>query len=826
MKRQHVHIKGVVQGVGFRPFVHSLATEHGLSGWVINDSRGVEIEVDGSVAKLDSFMEVIRKNPPPLAQIIDIVEERSEIPNSEAFSGFEIRASVPVEGERVLISPDIATCGDCLGEMYDPADRRYRYPFLNCTNCGPRFTIIEDLPYDRPKTTMSEFPMCSKCGKEFKDPSDRRFHAQPTCCPECGPSLSFLDHDGVPVKGDPVELTIDALRAGKTVAIKGLGGFHLACDATNPDAVLRLRERKHREAKPLAVMAGGISAAKRIAEVNIEAEKALLSPARPILILPRRKKCTLADEGIRGVTGGIGTIGIMLPYTPLHHLLFRTLPVTPPSDISSINPPEEIGGPPDAGADAFEALVMTSGNLSDEPIAADNDEAIERLHGIADAFLVHNRKIHRRADDSVATLRNGEVTIWRWGRGHVPRPFFLPDSLPPVLGVGGELKTTICHVRDDKAFVSPHIGDLKTFETYEYLKETIGHQERILDVTPGLIACDMHPDYHSTRYARERSDEDGIPVVEIQHHHAHVAALLTEHGFLDTEILALVMDGTGYGTDGAIWGGEIFRVDITSYTRLGQFNYTPLPGGDVATKEVWRSALGRLCLPAEKNNPVSPHCLDEEFRPLFKGIPRESLRLVEDMIRANVNCPSVDSLGRLFDAAAFVAGIMGGLEGPGETARASYDGQFPMLLEAACGGNIDLSYETLKQIDKDLNVIFRANSDYILVDGNAVIRAIARKRLDGETTESIARYFHYLIVKVLERMACIAREKTGLEIVGLSGGCFMNRLLHEELKARLEKKKFRVMTHRLMPTNDGCISLGQAIIAGYRGDDGVHRGHP
>ncbi len=795
MRRLHVHIKGVVQGVGFRPFVHSLAERFDLAGWVINDSRGVEIVVDGADDILGSFLSALENESPPLAQIIRVDHEIIEISDSQKCTGFEIRRSVPVEGERVLISPDVAVCLDCLSEMYEPADPRYRYPFLNCTNCGPRFTIIEDLPYDRPNTTMREFPMCEMCRGEYQNPSDRRFHAQPTCCPECGPSLSFFDADGHEVEGDPINLAIDTLKSGKIIAIKGIGGFHLACDAANPDAVRRLRERKHREAKPLAVMVGGISAAKRLAHVNDDAQKALLSPARPIIILPERSDSPIKNDSTYGVTGGVRTIGIMLPYAPIHHLLFRPLPVDPPDKSSPITLPEEIGGPYGSKHDAFIALVMTSGNISDEPITADNDETFARLNGIADAFLMHNRKIHRRADDSVATVRDGVTTVWRWGRGHVPRPVFLPESLPFVLGVGAELKNTVCHIRDDKAFVSPHIGDLKTFETYEYLLETIEHQKKILDVQPEYVACDMHPDYHSTRWAQEKS---GLPIIEVQHHHAHVVALMAENNILDEEIIAFVMDGTGYGTDGAIWGGEIFRTTVTDSNRLGHFTYAPLPGGDAATKEVWRSALGRLWIDGQG--------LPDEFRPLFTEVQPEKINMVEGMIRANVNCPQVSSLGRLFDAAAFIAGIRGsGID-------ADYDGQFPMLLEAACDGNIDIPFD-----DSILDRLIATdkNAD-ILINGDEIIRQLARKCLDGNSTTETAKFFHRVIVEILTHTAYSAREKTGLDTIGLTGGCFMNRILHEELKSRLENSGFRVLTHRIMPTNDGCISLGQAICAGYR----------
>jgi len=796
MKRLHVHIKGVVQGVGFRPFIHSLAQRHDLYGWVINDSRGVEIEVDGPESDLKSFLDSIESESPPLAQIVRIEHEITDAPD-DPHTGFEIRESAEAVGERVLISPDVSVCHDCIREMYDPSDPRYRYPFLNCTNCGPRFTIIEDLPYDRPMTTMSDFEMCGMCSGEYRNPSDRRFHAQPTCCPACGPSLEFLDSDGKNIDGDPIDTAISYLADGKIVAIKGIGGFHLACDASNKSAVKRLRERKKREAKPLAVMVGGITAAGQLAILNDDAIKALLSPARPIVILPENPDSPIASDDLDGVTGGVQTIGIMLPYAPVHHLLFRPLPVEPPRDKSVITVPEEIGGPGDPSFDRFAALVMTSGNISDEPIAAGSNEAIERLHGIADGFLVHNRVIHRRADDSVATVRDGVTTIWRWGRGHVPRPVFLPESLPAVLGAGAELKTTICHIRDDKAFVSPHIGDLKTYETYEYLKETIEHQSRILGVKPETVACDMHPDYHSTRWA----EESGLRVVKVQHHHAHAVALLAEHGLVDEKIIALAMDGTGLGTDGHIWGGDILVTGVADFRRLGQITYAPLPGGDVAVKEPWRTALGRL----RGNNPHDEGGIPDKYMPFFNDIPSERLAMVESMVRASVNCPLVDSLGRLFDAAAFVSGI---------GTYSHFDGQFPMLLEAACGGSLDIDSLDEPETSEFLDSLIDT-SDGIIIDGSALIKKLADNRLDDKTTTDCARLFHTWIIGVLERAAIIARESTGIETVGLTGGCFMNRFLHEELGKRLISNGFRILTHRIMPTNDGCISLGQAIYAAY-----------
>ncbi|MFH1677080.1 MAG: carbamoyltransferase HypF, partial [bacterium] len=659
---------------------------------------------------------------PPLAQIVSVERELIDCGADEKYSAFEIRVSESVGGERVLISPDVAVCHDCLREMYRPNDRRYRYPFLNCTNCGPRFTIIEDLPYDRPKTTMREFAMCESCECEYSEPSDRRFHAQPTCCPVCGPELYFTDSNGVKLDSDPINLTIDFLREGKIIAIKGIGGFHLACDATNPDAVARLRERKHRYAKPLAVMVGGISAARRLGEIGGRAEAALLSPARPILIVPENPDSPIADRSINSVTGGVGTIGIMLPYAPLHHLLFRPLPIEPPENTDEIILPEEIGGPADAIHDAFQSLVMTSGNISDEPISIDNDDAIKLLGGVVDGFLLNDRRIHRRCDDSVAAIRDNEVTIWRWGRGHVPRPVILPEPLPSVLAVGGELRNTICHIRKDKAFLSPHIGDLKTFEAYEYFTETIEHQEIILDCRPEFVACDLHPDYHSTRWA----EDSGLPVMKIQHHHAHAVALMAECNALNEEIIVLAMDGTGYGTDGHIWGSEILKCTVSDFERHGHFTYAPLPGGDLAVREVWRNALGRL-FEQDKGLPG-------EFRKLFSDVPDENVGLVEKMICSGINSPLVDSLGRIFDAAAFIAGL-------GSTA--GFDGMHPMRLESEARSAVVGHFP--KSNEKPEKFFIHDEKEGLLLDAGQIIREMADMRLSGKSTGELALWFHETI---------------------------------------------------------------------------------
>lgn len=792
MYRLHVHIKGTVQGVGFRPFVYALASAHGLTGWVINDSNGVEIEVDSETENaLREFLHSLMTKAPPLAVIIEVTHSLTKVDSKSAHKKFEIRKSREAKGERVLISPDVAVCEACLKEMYDPKDRRYRYPFLNCTNCGPRFTIIKDVPYDRPLTTMASFDMCEYCTREYKDPENRRFHAQPVCCPVCGPRLEFLDGRGQTIDGDPLELTIEALHAGKTVAIKGIGGFHLACDAKNTEAVRRLRQNKHREAKPLAIMTGGISSAKRLAVISPEDEQVLLSPVRPILVLPERENSGLPSgniDGIWGVTGGTRTVGIMLPYAPLHHLFFRPIPKS--STQHAVNIPEEIGGTNDPSHDSFAALVMTSGNLSDEPIAVDNNDALNRLKGIADAFLIHNRDIYRRCDDSVVSSRNHQV--WRLGRGYSPRPVFLPRKLPSVLGVGAEDRVTVCHLRGDKAFISPHIGDLKTFEAYEFFKETIEHQRKILDTKPDYAACDLHPDYHSTRWAEEKS---GLPVIKVQHHHAHVVALMAEHNCLDEKIIGLAMDGTGLGDDGAIWGGEVLLCTPTDYERLGHFNYAPLPGGDTAIKEVWRAAYARL---------RSDNGLPKEYLKLFEGIPFERLEIIEKMIITGTNAPDAGSLGRLFDSAAFVAGI---------GSYAQYDGQFPMLLEAECLGTIEDEINIASCYPESY---ITDGNDVILADGSKIIRDMTRLRLEGWNQRSLARWFHKMIIEILFLMAFRTSERTGVKIVGLTGGCFMNRILSNGLTEKLIESGIRVLEHKHIPPNDACISLGQAVSGGYR----------
>jgi hydrogenase maturation protein HypF len=574
LKSAHIHIRGIVQGVGFRPFVYALAQRLGLNGWVRNTSAGVDIQVDGPGEKLETFIAALRSEAPPLAKIDSLQAAYGE---AHGFTTFEIVHSQAVEAAFIPISPDVCICPDCLDELFDPADRRYRYPFINCTNCGPRFTIIQDIPYDRSNTTMSVFPLCPACAAEYQNPLDRRFHAQPVACPACGPQVwleSNLSPEPLSQGDAAIRMARGWLIDGKILAVKGLGGFHLACDATNPAAVELLRQRKLRVGKPFALMMPDLDAVEQHCRVS-PAEAALLtSPQRPVVILERRPDSAVAEA----CAPGQHTLGVMLPYTPLHYLLFA----------SPDRSPVRYDLPP---------LVMTSGNLSEEPIATDNAEARQRLGRLADAFLMHNRPIHTRCDDAVVRCQPEKASIYplRRSRGYAPDPLRLPFDLPPLLATGAELKNTFCLTRERYAFLSHHIGDLENYETLQSFEDGIRHFERLFRIAPQLIAYDLHPDYLATRYALERACQEDLPAVGVQHHHAHIAAGMADNGLSGEQpVLGVALDGTGYGPDGAIWGGEFLVADYRSYQRIAHLAYVRLPGGDRAVREPWRIALAWL----------------------------------------------------------------------------------------------------------------------------------------------------------------------------------------------------------------------------------------
>ncbi len=773
--RTAVRVEGIVQGVGFRPFVYSLATRLGLGGFVGNDVDGVFAEVEGDPAAVREFLRAVGRDAPPLAR----VERVTAAPLAPAgTASFRIVASESSGRRRALIAADTATCADCLRELADPADPRFRYPFINCTNCGPRFTIVRDVPYDRPLTTMSAFPMCERCAAEYHDPASRRFHAQPVCCPACGPRLALLDDAGKPLSGpgpgavtssagprDPApaaSAVLDAaaalLREGAVVAVKGLGGYHLAADAACEEAVAALRARKHREDKPFAVMAASLAAARQLCVAG-DVEAALLtSPARPIVLLTRQPDAPVAASAAPGNR----QLGIMLPYTPLHHLLL-----------------EAVGGP----------VVLTSGNVSDEPIAYRDGDALGRLAGIADAFLTHDRAIHIRTDDSVARVLAGRPVLVRRSRGFAPEPVTVRGGFPrPVLACGAELKNTFCLAKEHRAFLSHHIGDLENAETLRSFTEGIAHFTRLFDITPQVVAYDLHPDYLSTKYAL---DLDGVDLVGVQHHHAHIASCLADNG-ADGPVIGVALDGTGYGTDGTIWGGEFLVADLAAFSRSGHLAQVPMPGGAAAIRQPWRMAAAYLAEPAAAG-------LDVASLPVAR---RNAARWdsVVTMARRGINAPRTSSAGRLFDAAAALLGVRDEI---------SYEGQAAIELEQLADPGEAGAYAAVIQPGAEPGEPFRA-------DGADLIGAVARDLAAGVRREVVAARFHNGLAALIEDGCVLLREHHGLNTVALSGGVFQNLLLLRATVTRLQARGFTVLTHSRVPCNDGGISLGQAVVAAAR----------
>jgi hydrogenase maturation protein HypF len=714
---------------------------------VENHPAGVEIEIEGDPRAIDSFLAAMKKSPPPLSLITGIITRERTI---EGEAPFRIRQSSTGGGKTALISPDIATCPDCLKELFDPADRRYRYPFINCTNCGPRFTIVTDIPYDRTRTTMEPFPMCPRCRREYDNPSDRRFHAQPNACPVCGPKVTFLDAAGVSADEarDPIAAAATVLLEGRIVAIRGLGGFHLAVCATSEAAVRRLRSRKRREEKPLAVMARGIEQARELGEIDFLSEALLTGLRRPIVLVPRKEGSPLSDA----VAPGNPFIGLMLPYTPLHHLLC---------------------------AEPMPPLVMTSGNLSEEPLCMDNAEAVERLSGIADAFLVHDREIRSRCDDTVVRVTAGAARLIRRSRGYVPQPVPLSRDLGEVLSVGAMLKNTVCLTKGRFAFLSQHIGDLENLETADYLADTIGHLCRLLEVRPRLIACDLHPDYLSTRFALEQTE---LPVVRVQHHHAHAAAAMAEHG-LDGPVIGVSFDGTGLGEDGAVWGGEFLIADQGSFRRIGHLDYRPLPGGEKAIREPWRMLLA-----------YTAHLPGTDLASLLDGHPWEALL---SALSSGVGSVPTSSAGRLFDGVSALTGFPG---------KAAFEGQAAMLLEEmvdcrrlATAG--PYPFDTAAKGEGT----FRIGLDLLW-------EALLEERRRETSRSTIATRFHATMAAIVLQGALRAREATGIGEVVLSGGVFQNASLLGECLRILPQAGFAVYAHERVPTNDGGLCLGQALV--------------
>ncbi len=746
MRRYRLFVRGIVQGVGFRPFLFSLAAKHKLTGFVFNQSEGVSLEIQGKHESIDSFIHTLRTAPPPLAVIDEIEMEEIE---ACAEAAFRIVESVSQADASTPISPDIATCDNCLRELLDPRDRRFRYPFINCTNCGPRFTIIRDIPYDRPNTTMANFAMCAACNEEYHSPANRRFHAQPNACRVCGPKIWFELNGETVWEEAALQATLEALARGEIVAIKGIGGFHLAVDATNESAVVRLRERKGRRDKPFALMARDLNVIAQFAVLGEELRELLLSRQRPIVLTAKRDSSDLADS----IAPGNPLIGFMLPYTPLQHLLLGNRP-----------------------------LVMTSGNLSEEPIVWRNEDARLRLSKIADAFVFHNRDIHVPCDDSVIGAASGRELPIRRSRGYSPMPVKLAVERPATLAVGAELKACFCVTRGRYAYMSQHIGDMENLETLEAFERALEHFQTLFRIHPERVVCDAHPGYLSARWARDYALNKGLPLVSAQHHHAHAAALMAEHGLAeDATILAFAFDGTGYGTDGAIWGGEVLKTGYDGFARVAHLKYVPLPGGDSAIRHPARVALAHLWAAG----------IDwAADLPCVKACTAVELRVLRRQLETGSHSVPSSSMGRMFDAVAAFLGVRD---------KVTYEGQAAIELEALCSHDgIEPGYPVIfGRREFDVAPMWLA----LLADWRA-----------GVEPADIAARFHLTVAGIILHYSRQAREEFALETVGLTGGVFQNVYLLRLAWQVLTGAGFQVLTHRLVPTNDGGIALGQAAI--------------
>ncbi len=752
-------MEGTVQGVGFRPFVYSLASRLGLGGVVGNDVDGVFAEVEGAPGAVREFLLALEREAPPLARI-ERVTTREIVPNG--CESFCIAPSEPAGARRTGVPADSATCADCLAELADPADRRFGYPFINCTNCGPRFTIVRDVPYDRPLTTMAGFTMCAACAAEYHDPADRRFHAQPTCCPACGPALWLAGADGSARPGDPLAGAAELIRRGGVLAVKGLGGYHLAVDASCQAAAAALRGRKHREDKPFAIMAADLTAARQLCEVDDTQAALLTGPRRPIVLLARRPDAPVADA----VAPGNRQLGLILPYTPLHHLLLAA-----------------VGRP----------MVLTSGNVSDEPIAYRDGDALARLGPIADAFLGHDRAIHVRADDSVVRAWRGRQMLLRRSRGYAPEPIRVRSAFRrPVLACGAELKSTFCLAKENRAVLSQHIGDLENAETLRSFTEGIEHFRRLFDIEPQVVAHDLHPEYLSTKYAVDLADECDIDLVGVQHHHAHIASCLADNGE-DGPVIGVAFDGTGFGTDGTIWGGEFLVADLAGFVRGGHFQPVPMPGGAAAIRQPWRMAAAYL----DAAYPGGP--------PGGLDVTARNERTWPDVVRLarrGVHAPLTSSAGRLFDAAAALLGVRDTVNYEGQAAVELEQLADPAAVSTPAAGDYRARIEP---------------SEPFAVHGADLIRAMAEDLGTGSGREVIAGRFHRGVATAIEEGCLLLRERHGLSTVALSGGVFANLLLLDTAAARLESAGFRVLVHSQVPCNDGGISLGQAVVAAAAG---------
>ena len=757
MERKRILVTGRVQGVGFRPTVHRLATELELTGFVLNNAQGVTMELQGSPQRISEFLgRLTSSDKPPLAQIKSC--EVLAVPLSEGEKGFVIRKSQAQGAVLSEVSADVATCGDCLRELGDKRDFRYRYPFINCTNCGPRYSIVKTIPYDRPNTTMSSFAMCERCATQYRDVADRRFHAQPVACPQCGPKIWLADPAGKILQTGTDEVLTEVVRlmqAGRIVAIKGVGGFHLACDALNNDAVLRLRQRKRRDHKPFAMMARSVEDAREYALVDEVAERVLTSPESPIVLLPKRPDAGIAPS----VAQGVDTFGFMLCYAPLHHLLF---------------------------AEGLKVLVMTSANLSDEPLICRNDMALERLGEVADAFVMHDREIYRQVDDAIVQIVADEPVLLRRARGYVPTPILMPEPSPEeILATGADLKNTFCFAKENQLILSEHIGDLEDAEVYHHYMGSIRHLAGLFEVEPKVVACDLHPGYLSTQYAKSLP---GVRLIQVQHHWAHIASVLAEHE-ITGPVVGLECDGTGYGTDGAIWGCECMIASLTQFTRFGHLAYYPLPGGDQASKEPIRPLLSLL------RQAYGDDLQLERFAELLERVESDhgKMRLILEQIDRGINTVNTSSLGRVFDAVAALLGL-------GHYNH--FDAQLPMALESLAQPGVEDSYDfDLSQGDEPRQLDLRRTLRSVVEDLRKEKRAVVSAR------------FHNTLAEALLMLAKAARQRTGLEIAALSGGVFCNRFLTDRLIRRLKQEGFTVLWNRSVPSNDGGIALGQAAIA-------------
>jgi len=754
-----IEVKGIVQGVGFRPFVYRLAKNCHLNGWVRNTSGNVTIEVEGAEEAVSQFLTLLKEKAPPTACVQDIVMR--QLP-AKGDIVFEIRKSQPEPGKYQPISPDLATCPECLAEVFDPTNRRYLYPFTNCTNCGPRFTIIRDIPYDRPLTTMSRFTMCPECQAEYDDPLDRRFHAQPNACPKCGPSLQLADAEGILLSGvDPLQKAAELLHQGCIVAVKGLGGFQLACDAISQEAVARLRERKRRPGKPFALMMASVTEIEKHCHVSLEESRLLLSTNAPIVLLKWRRDISdvtpLVAENNR-------YLGVMLPYTPLHHILLRY---------------------------TARPLVMTSGNLSEEPICQDNDEALRRLHGIADYFLLHNRDIHARYDDSVYLVEGGISRAIRRARGYAPAPVPLPFKASQVLACGAEEKNTFCLTRDEYAFLSQHIGDMDNEETMAHFEHTIDLYQKLFRVQPEIIAHDLHPEYLSTKHALKYAAEKGLKTIGVQHHHAHIVSCLVENGFREP-VIGVAFDGVGYGTDGNLWGGEFLVGDCSDFERAAHLEYVPMPGGVAAIRKPYRMALGYIYTLLGLETQL-------DGLPIMSKITADEVGIVKTQVERRLNSPLTSGAGRLFDAVSALAGVRG---------QVDYEAQAAIELEMLAPDDVNRFEPYPFTISE--------NENPMVIKSRELVSAVVNDIRNGIKPGAVSARFHRTMAEIILQTCRLISRQSGLKTVALSGGVFQNRLLLNLAIDALQKEGFQVLSHRLVPCNDGGIALGQAVIASYK----------